>query len=79
MDVAGTGTARVPSLQRTASRRRFTGIRLLVYTCSQTLFAFRDHKLTSLTLLFFVLLLLAALLYLINAVAPVAPFVYSLI
>jgi hypothetical protein len=52
---------------------------LIWTTCSRTIDAFHDHQLGSLTPLFFVLLMFAVVLYLINAVAPIAPFVYSLI
>ena len=45
----------------------------------RTVDAFHDHELGSFTLLFFVLMLFAVVLYLINAIAPIAPFVYSLI
>ncbi len=60
-------------------RRWFTGLGLIWTTTSRTVEAFHDHELGSLTPLFFVLLMFAVVLYLINAVAPIAPFVYSLI
>ena len=63
-----------------APRRRWTTpVSLIWTTCSRTIDAFHDHQLGSLTPLFFVLLMFAVVLYLINAVAPIAPFVYSLI
>jgi hypothetical protein len=59
-------------------RRWTTRFGLIWTTTSWTVDAFHDHELGSLTPLFFVLLMFAVVLYLINAVAPIAPFVYSL-
>lgn len=47
-------------------------------TAARTLSTLRAHGLGALSPLFVVLLLLAALLWVINAIAPLAPFVYSL-
>ena len=60
-------------------RRWFTGLLLLFRTCVRTTGALHNHRLLALGPLFFLLLLFAVVLYLINAIAPVAPFVYSLI
>ncbi|MEC9071743.1 MAG: hypothetical protein VX938_05155 [Myxococcota bacterium] len=60
-------------------RRWFTGPLMILRTCLRTTGAFHHHGLLALGPLFFVLLLFAVVLYLINAIAPVAPFVYSLI
>ncbi|MEE2750924.1 MAG: hypothetical protein VX519_05810 [Myxococcota bacterium] len=68
-----------PSGSLPRPRLRRVGFYLVLYSCLQTLRAFQNHNLGSLTVLFFVLLGFSVFLYLINAVAPVAPFVYSLI
>ena len=60
-------------------RRWFTGPLLILRTCVRTTGALHSHRLLALGPLFFLLLLFAVVLYLINAIAPVAPFVYSLI
>ncbi|HZS38416.1 MAG TPA: hypothetical protein VFF06_16390 [Polyangia bacterium] len=59
-------------------RRWYTGLVLVSKTTSRTLRAFRDHGLGPFVP--FVLYLLAGslLLWVISAIAPVAPFVYSL-
>lgn len=64
---------------RPSGRRWSTGLRLIWVACGRTVDAFHDHQIGSLTVVFFVLLLFAVVLYLINAVSPIAPFVYSLI
>jgi len=68
-----------PPAKSSTRRRWTTGVRLIWISCARTIDAFHDHELGSLTLLFFVLMLFAVVLYLINAIAPIAPFVYSLI
>ena len=60
-------------------RRWFTGPLMILRTCLRTTEALHSHRLLALGPLFFLLLLFAVVLYLINAIAPVAPFVYSLI
>jgi hypothetical protein len=64
---------------RKGGRRWYTSVLLIWSACGRTINAFHDHKIGSLTPLFFVLLMFAVVLYLINAIAPIAPFVYSLI
>jgi hypothetical protein len=61
-----------------AKRRFYTGLVIIAKTCSRTLGAFRDHRLYAFVP--FVLWLLAGsvLLWIINTIAPLAPFVYSL-
>lgn len=62
----------------TGSRRWYTSLVLTWKTVVTTLGVLRAHRLGALIPLFGVLLLGALVLWLINAIAPLAPFVYSL-
>lgn len=62
----------------TGSRRWYTSLVLTWKTVVTTLGVLRQHRLGALIPLFGVLLLGALVLWLINAIAPLAPFVYSL-
>ncbi|MFT6400312.1 MAG: hypothetical protein ACJAYU_005083 [Bradymonadia bacterium] len=60
------------------SRPWYTGIAILLTTVSRTVSSLRNHRLGVLVPVFGVLLLLAIMLWAINTIAPLAPFVYSL-
>lgn len=60
-------------------RRRGTRLAMLARSIQRTMGAFRQHKLTIMVPLFVVLLLTGLVLAFLNTVAPLAPFVYSLI
>jgi hypothetical protein len=61
-----------------ASRPWYTGVVLTWKTVMATLAMLRKHRLGALIPLFGLLLLGAMVLWLINTIAPLAPFVYSL-
>lgn len=60
------------------TRRWYTGLALTWKTVATTLAMLRQHRLGALIPLFGVLLLGALVLWFINTIAPLAPFVYSL-
>lgn len=60
------------------SRRWYTGFGIIARTITRTFGVLRSHRLGVLIPTFSVLLLLALLLWAINTIAPLAPFVYSL-
>lgn len=61
------------------SRRRwYTGLHIIAKTSSRTLGALRAHRLGTMIPFVMYLMLGAVLLWLVNTVAPLAPFVYSL-
>jgi len=60
------------------ARRWYTGIVLVSKTTRRTLGAFRDHGMGRFVPFVVYLLLGSLLLWVISAIAPVAPFVYSL-
>lgn len=55
------------------------GAGLLLKTAARTVLAFRQQRLGGLVPLAALLLLFGVVLWVLNAIAPVAPFVYSLI
>ncbi len=61
-----------------SGRPKFSGISTVYHTITRTFSVLLHHKLGVLIPVFGVLLLLAALLWVINTIAPLAPFVYSL-
>ena len=61
-----------------ARRRWFAGPLLLVKTAFRTFGALRDHRLAALIPFAAYLLVGALFLWIVNTVAPLAPFVYSL-
>ncbi|MCC6646296.1 MAG: hypothetical protein IT374_12080 [Polyangiaceae bacterium] len=61
------------------SRRRwYSGLVVISKTSTRTLGALRDHRLGAFIPFVMYLLIGSALLWVINTVAPLAPFVYSL-
>ena len=59
-------------------RHWYTSIVVILKTSMRTMGAFRDHRLGRFIPFVLYLLLGSALLWVINTVAPLAPFVYSL-
>ena len=60
-------------------RRWHTGLTLLLRTCGRTASVFTDHNLGLMVPVFVFLLMFGVLLAFLNTIAPLAPFVYSLI
>ncbi len=60
-------------------RTRTAGLVLWVRTCWRTAAVLREHRLTRFTPVFVFLLLFGLLLSFLDTIAPLAPFVYSLI
>ncbi len=60
-------------------RRLNTSASLLLRTCRRTARVFADHDLRLMVPVFMFLLLFGLLLAFLNTIAPLAPFVYSLI
>lgn len=59
-------------------RTWYTGLVMILRTAMRTFAAFRHHRLRAFTPFVLVLLLGSIVLWFINAIAPLAPFVYSL-
>jgi hypothetical protein len=60
------------------ARRWYSGLIAIYTTIVRTAATLRHHRLGALIPVFGVLLLLAVLLWTINSIAPLAPFIYSL-
>lgn len=59
-------------------RGSLDGLRMISLTVGRTYRTFRQHKLGRFVPFFVVLLFGALILWIVNAIAPLAPFVYSL-